>query len=90
MIRDYREEKHLSKETINNEKDLLYPEDIYFLIENLYRLPINGKTIREQINILQISQTNILSEREVFVELTAKAEPSKLMLEFKSFISSEK
>ncbi|CAF1242265.1 unnamed protein product [Rotaria sordida] len=70
-------------------KDALKSEDIFPLVGNVYRLPINGKEIREQVNVLKIGQTDISLEREVFDELSAKAISSTIMYQFKSIISNK-
>ncbi|CAF4170510.1 unnamed protein product, partial [Rotaria sordida] len=88
MIKDYTKEINLFKQTIKNEKDALKPKDIFPLVGSIYRLPINGKKIREQTNALKISQTDISLEQEVFAELSAKANSSTIMHQFKFIISN--
>jgi hypothetical protein len=94
MIQDYQEDMDLFKKTIKNDKDpsnakdVLKSDDIFPLVGTLYRLPINGPKIREQVNGLKITQQNISAHREIFVELPAKAASSKVMLQFKGHVSS--
>ena len=94
MINDYQEEINLFKETIEKEndrtkfKDVLKPDQIFPSVGTLYRLPINGKEIREQVDGLQLSQRNISLEREIFIELPKKADSSTIMLKFQQAISS--
>jgi hypothetical protein len=94
MMKDYEEEMKLFKQIIENDKnsansnDVLRPEQIFPLVGTLYRLPINGQKIREQVNGLRITHENISAQREIFVELPAKANSSKVMLQFKGFVSS--
>jgi len=94
MMDDYEEEINLFRQTIKNDtnsansNDVLQPDKIFPLVGTLYRLPINGQNIREQVNGLKITQENISSQREIFVELPAKANSSKVMLQFKGFVSS--
>jgi vacuolar-type H+-ATPase subunit F/Vma7 len=88
MMKDYTEEMELFKKAIEKEKDpsnsrdILQPDGIFPLVGTLYRLPINGKKIREQVDGLKITQADISSKREIFVELPAKANSSKVMREF--------
>ncbi|CAF1086711.1 unnamed protein product [Rotaria sordida] len=89
MIKVYAKEINLSKQTIKNEKDALKPKIIFPLVGSIYRLPINGKKLREQVNVLKISQIDISLEREVFDELSANANSSTIMHQFKSFISNK-
>ncbi|CAF3385692.1 unnamed protein product [Rotaria sp. Silwood2] len=95
MMKDYEEEINLFKKTIENEKDrsnakdVLKSDDIFPLVGTLYRLPINGKKIREQVDGLKISQNNISSKREIFVELPVKANSSTIMCQFKNIISNK-
>ncbi|CAF1191869.1 unnamed protein product [Rotaria sp. Silwood1] len=95
MMKDYEEEINLFKKTIENEKDrsnakdVLKSDDIFPLVGTLYRLPINGKKIREQVDGLKISQNNISSKREFFVELPVKANSSTIMCQFKNIISNK-
>jgi hypothetical protein len=94
MIKDYQEEMNLFKETIKNDKDsskfqgVLQPDEIFPLVGTLYRLPINGKTIREQVDGLKITQENIGRKRENYVQLPTKANNSNVMREFKAFFNS--
>ncbi|CAF0982499.1 unnamed protein product, partial [Rotaria sordida] len=89
MIKDFMKEINLFKQTVKNEKDALKPKIIFPLVGSVYRLPINGKKIREQVNALKISQTDISLEREVFDELSAKANSSTIMHQFKSINSNK-
>jgi hypothetical protein len=94
MMKDYEEEMNLFKETIKNDKDasnsrdVLQPDEIFPLVGTLYRLPINGRKIREQVDGLKITQENIGRKRENYVQLPAKANNSTVMREFKSFFNS--
>ncbi|CAF3682726.1 unnamed protein product [Rotaria sordida] len=94
MMKNYEEEINLFKETIKNDKDpsnrkdVLKPDEIFPLVGTLYRLPINGSQIREQVNGLKLNQENLSAKREIFVQLPAKANSSKVMLQFKNIISS--
>jgi hypothetical protein len=94
MMKDYQEEMDLFKETIKNDKnsanakDVLQHDEIFPLVGTLYRLPINGQKIREQVQGLKITQQSISAQREIFVELPAKAASSQVMLQFRGHVSS--
>ncbi|CAF2567626.1 unnamed protein product [Rotaria sp. Silwood2] len=94
-MKDYATVMNLFKDTVRNEKDpsnskdILTAADIFPLVEALYRLPINGQKIREQVNSLKISQENLSSKREVYVELSVKAESSTMMDKLKNIISNK-
>jgi hypothetical protein len=89
-MKDYEEEMKLFKQTIENDPNrsnsegVLQPKEIFPLVATLYRLPINGQKICEQVDGLKISQDNITAQREVFVELPAKAESTKVMRQFRN------
>ncbi|CAF1285948.1 unnamed protein product [Rotaria sordida] len=89
MIKDYTKQINLFKHAIKNEKHALKPKDIFPLVGNVYRSSINGKKIREQVNALKISQIDISLEQEVFDELSAKANSSTVMHQFKSITSNK-
>ncbi|CAF1027295.1 unnamed protein product [Rotaria sordida] len=84
------EERKSTQSTEAIKKDTLFNEirQRIHQIGSVYRLPINGKKIREQVNALKISQTNISLEPEVFDELSAKPNSSIIMHQFKSIISN--
>ncbi|CAF3345741.1 unnamed protein product [Rotaria socialis] len=92
MVDDHKKEMELFKETIKNgrdrpnAKDVLQPAEIFPLVGTLYHLPINGKKIREQVDGLKLSQDNIKRDREIYLELPAQANSSKVMLAFKTAI----
>ncbi|CAF3545228.1 unnamed protein product [Rotaria sp. Silwood1] len=94
IMRNYEEEINLFREAIKNDtdpsnrKDVLKPNEIFPLVGTLYRLPINGSQIREQVDELKLNQGNLSAKREIFVRLPAKANSSKVMLQFKNIISS--
>ncbi|CAF5049143.1 unnamed protein product, partial [Rotaria sp. Silwood1] len=62
IMKGYEQEINLFREKIKNEidlsnrKDVLKPENIFPLIETLFRLPINGNKIREKVEELKRSQ----------------------------------
>ena len=95
MLNNYETEMKLFKETIKNDKnaanreDVLKYDQIFSLVGALYRLPIHGPLIREQVDRLTFSQGKLSSKREVYVELPSKANSSKLMSQFKNALVSK-
>ncbi|CAF3577730.1 unnamed protein product [Rotaria socialis] len=94
MMKSYEQEMKLFKRTIGSEKDrssskdVLKSDEIFSLVRTLYDLPINGKKIREQVEVLIFNQKKLISKQEVLVELPAKADSSALMRQFKNIMSS--
>lgn len=89
MLRSsYANEINLLKQTLKNERcskdktDLVNLEDIFSLVSTLYDLPIRGHKIRKQVEEIKINE-NKFKDREIFVQLPAKAESSKLMRQLK-------
>ena len=72
-----------------NQTELIDAENIFPLIATLYDLPIHGERIRMQAEELKHKPSKI-EEREIFVQLPAKADSSSLMLEFKRCMSKIK
>jgi hypothetical protein len=79
---------NLLKTSSENATDSLKSEDIFKLAGTLYRLPIHGKIIREQVNQLKIIEGNILKEHEKRIELPSKASSSKVMIKLQELNSS--
>lgn len=90
MMAEYENDMKLFKQTIVSQKDsteeTLQPEEVFTLVGTLYRLPINGKSIREQVDGIKIGQEKIASNRENFVELPGKAASSRVMQELKVIV----
>ncbi|CAF5042149.1 unnamed protein product [Rotaria sp. Silwood1] len=93
MMADFISDMELFKKTIQDQRtsenttENLRPEDIFTLVGTLYRLPINGEQIREQVQGIEIDQGEYSAKREVLVDLPAKAASSKVMLQLKDIIS---
>lgn len=90
--RDSENEINLLKATLEDERhsgnqtELIDAEDIFPLIATLYDLPIHGERIRMQADELKHKPSKI-ENREIFAQLPATADSSKLMLEFKRCMS---
>jgi energy-coupling factor transporter ATP-binding protein EcfA2 len=89
----YAKEINLFKKTLENERNsankiqLIQAKDIFPLVSTLYKLPINGQRIREQVEQLKLNQKKT-EKRENFVQLPTKANSSKLMLQLKETLSN--
>jgi hypothetical protein len=59
------------------------PEDIFGLVGKLYRLPINGPSIREQVERLKQKQLQVNQKKEHFVQIPFNANSSKVMQRLK-------
>jgi hypothetical protein len=82
MIKEYQNEIKLLKSNIDNEIDtsgVPTIEDIFVFQCQLCELPITGKYIQQQIESLDLNQTNMIEEREQYVELPWNAKFSTNM-----------
>jgi hypothetical protein len=70
-----------------NETDMLKTEDVFPLVGSLYRLPINGQQIREQINVLKNIEDIAVHRMEKYVKLPEKAASSNIMQKLKEIVS---
>jgi hypothetical protein len=68
--------------------DVIQTEEIFPLVGTLYRLPINGRKIREQVEGLKISQGQVVLDRESCIQLPAIAASSRIMLQLKMILSA--
>ncbi|CAF3933909.1 unnamed protein product [Rotaria sordida] len=87
VIWNYAKKTIQGQRNSENTAENLRSEDIFTLVGTLYRLPINGKQIREQVQGVEISQGEYSAKREVLVDLPAKAASSKVVLQLKDIIS---
>lgn len=83
MIIDYKEEMKLYNETVNmtdatlnQNADQVKP--IFDLVKQLYRLPINGASIKEQVEGIDAGQTSDVKAREITVDLLQHRHTSKV------------
>ena len=74
------------RQTSIDQLDIPKPDQIFALVGTLYRLPINGKQIREQVNGIKLSQEKCGNERDVSVSLPNKAAVSKVMEQMRRVI----
>lgn len=84
MIEDYQAELKLLKEPTKIEsKDLFHHDDriekIFALVKQLYDLPINGKSIKEQVEGIEEGQLLDIEAQELFVDLRGNRTTSKVL-----------
>jgi hypothetical protein len=93
MMTEFEEDIELLKKTLQDQKqttndmDIPKPEDIFTLVGTLYRLPINGKQIREQVNGIKISQERSGVNDENYISLPSKAASSNVMIRMEQITS---
>lgn len=73
--------------TERQRKCALKPENIIDLVKTLFNLPINGRSIREQVDIIAENQENIHHRKEQQVVLSAKADNSQVMKDLIELLS---
>ena len=74
--------------TTTDQLDIPKPDEIFTLVGTLYRLPINGQQIREQVNGINAAQEKCGAGREVSVTLPGKAARSKVMTNMREITSA--
>jgi hypothetical protein len=88
-IRVFRKALENDKDSIDA-TDKLNTEDIFPLVGTLYRLPINGQQIRQQVDSLKVTEEIAVEKMEKCVKLPKKASSSRIMCTLKGDISSER
>ena len=92
LLTNCRDEINLLKNTLEHERqsanptELIDADDIFPLVATLYDFPINGERICMFVEEL-LRKSSSIEEREIFVQLPAKADSSELMLAFKHCMS---
>jgi hypothetical protein len=95
MMTDYKNEMEFFKKTLEEQRanqeeiEVPKPEDVFTLVGTLFRLPINGKQIRAQVDGIKISQEKYSAQREIYVELPSKAASSNVMCKLKDIVSKK-
>lgn len=93
MMAEFTNDMELFKKTLKEQKesgdmaDVIQPEEIFILVGELYRLPINGQQIRQQVEGIKISQERYGAKRENPVHLPEKAKSSKVMLQLRDIVA---
>lgn len=90
-LKSYQEDMEMFKMAINEDEDLLTAaesnndngipktDEIFSLVETLYALPINGQSIREQVEGLKKSQTENVLLREQVIQLPVSVTSSSTL-----------
>ena len=95
MMTDFTNDMELLKKTLEERRrsddgnDTIQPSDIFILVDTLYRLPITGKKIRQQVEYITISEKQYCTQQEKFVDIPVKAASSKLMVTIKQILSTK-
>ena len=94
LMAEFTSDMDLFKKALKEQKesgdrsDVIQSEEIFTLVGTLYRLPITGKEIRQQVEAIKICQDRYGAQHENYVELPEKAASSKLMLQLKGTLSA--
>jgi hypothetical protein len=86
-LKVYEKTLQYPRDSVNTPK-VLQPEEVIALVATLYQLPINGQQFHQQVEGIIINQEKHCAQREIYVDLPPKAASSKIMLQFKGFMSS--
>jgi hypothetical protein len=98
MIEDHEREQRMFNATFNNQttntasnltNNKNEPEDIFDLVAKLYKLPINGPSIRQQIEGLKQKQLQVNGKKEYFVQIPLNASASTVMQRLKHIVSQK-
>ena len=91
MIEKYENEQRLhgrvSAASNTNEQNSFVVEDVFGLVARLYKLPIHGRSIKEQVEGLKRLQSRGVEEKESLVQMPFNANPSKTMTQLKQIVS---
>jgi len=90
MIKEYQDEIKLLKSNISkntDSNDVPTIDEIFVHKCQLYELPITGKYIQQQIESLDLNQTNMIEQREEYVELPWNAKFSANMQELQRVVT---
>ena len=96
MIKDYTNELNLYTKSIstpgdpNNLDNIVETQDIFALVQKLYDLPINGKSIQEQINRMKQGRAQAVTTDEHFVELPTGFNSPEILLELKEIVNRKR
>jgi hypothetical protein len=93
MIKNFEEEISSLKQTIPSTTDdfdtSMSTEQVFMLVGVLYRLPINGKLIREQINEIKAAWMRAGAKNEIYVDLPKDSNYTKLFLALKEILDGK-
>jgi len=92
MIEEYKSEQKLYNNTprlktaSNFTNNACQSEGIFGLVAQLYNLPINGRSIQQQIERLKEKQSQVNEKKEHFVKIPFNANSSTIMRKLKTII----
>ncbi len=90
MIKEYQDEYNLLKSNVDNEagkSDVPTIDEIFVFKYQLCELPITGKYIQQQMESLDLNQTNMIEEQEEYIQLPERAETSKNMEQLREVVT---
>jgi hypothetical protein len=90
MIKEYQNEMKLlnsNNDRETNKNDVPTVEEVFLLKMQLCELPITGKYIEEQIESLNLHQTNMIEQREEHVNLPREARFSANMRQLEQVVT---
>ncbi|CAF4026712.1 unnamed protein product [Rotaria sp. Silwood2] len=94
LMKEFGENMELLKKTLKEQKqsedlqDVLKPDEVFKLVTTLYKLPITGVQIQQQVEGIRFSEEKHTYKREKHIELPARAASSKVMKELKHIVST--
>ena len=68
-------------------RDVIKPEKIFDLVGTLYKLPITGRQIQQQVEGIKLGQERYGSQQEILVKLPSKAASSRVMIQVQDITS---
>jgi uncharacterized protein (DUF488 family) len=92
MIEEYKSEQKLYDDTprlktaSNFTNNTCESEGIFSLVAQLYNLPINGRSIQQQVERLKEKQSQVNEKKEHFVKIPFNANSSTIMRKLKTII----
>ncbi|CAF3284448.1 unnamed protein product [Rotaria sp. Silwood2] len=94
LMKEFGENMELLKKTLKEQKqsedlqDVLKPDEVFKLVTTLYKLPITGVQIQQQVEGIRFSEEKHTYKREKHIELPVRAASSKVMKELKHIVST--
>lgn len=84
ITKKYEEEINYFKTTstekyAENAAEILKPDEVFLQVGLFYRLPINGRRIREQVDLLKRLEDEGVKQREKHIKIPKKAAESRIM-----------
>ena len=92
---EYKQQIDLFKRTVEEQRgtthmiEVLKASQIMDLVNELYQLPITGQQIRQQVEGILIGQERCNEQREIYVDLPARAASSNVMRQLEEIISPD-